>query len=85
MTSPTTTFGSRATRAAVTLVSPRGAVFLLLAILLIGIFVLLQEGSSFDSILVRIAPDIAPTALAGVALTGIIRRPWLSKSEFDWA
>ena len=41
-------------------------------VLLIVIFALLQEGSSFGSILVRIAPDIAPAALAGFALTGII-------------
>lgn len=41
-------------------------------ILLVIIFALLQEGSSFASILVRLAPDIAPAALAGFALTGII-------------
>ena len=41
-------------------------------ILLIVIFAFLKEGSSLTSILSRIAPDIAPAALAGFALTGII-------------
>lgn len=41
-------------------------------LLLIVIFALLKEGSSFASILARIGPDIAPGALAGFALTGII-------------
>lgn len=41
-------------------------------ILLVVIFSLLKEGSSFASILSRIGPDIAPAALAGFALTGII-------------
>lgn len=41
-------------------------------LLLIGIFVLLREGSSFASVLTRVGPDIAPAALAGFALTGII-------------
>jgi ribose/xylose/arabinose/galactoside ABC-type transport system permease subunit len=41
-------------------------------ILLIVIFAFLKEGSSFTSIFVRIAPDIAPAALAAFALTGII-------------
>ena len=41
-------------------------------ILLIVIFAFLKEGSSFASILARLGPDIAPAALAGFALTGII-------------
>ena len=41
-------------------------------ILLIVIFALLKEGSSFASILARLGPDIAPAALAAFALTGII-------------
>ncbi len=42
------------------------------AILLIVIFTFLKEGSSFREVLTRIGPDIAPVALAGFALTGII-------------
>ncbi|MHA6669189.1 ABC transporter permease [Homoserinimonas sp. A447] len=59
MTSQSTTFGSRAARAAITLVSPRGAVFLLLAILLIGITVLnpnFAEPSQFIRFIQRVAP-----------------------------
>ena len=41
-------------------------------ILLIAIYALLKEGSSFAEILARLGPDIAPAALAGFALTGII-------------
>ena len=41
-------------------------------ILLAVIFSLLKEGSSFAEILARLGPDIAPAALAGFALTGII-------------
>jgi ribose/xylose/arabinose/galactoside ABC-type transport system permease subunit len=41
-------------------------------LLLIVIFAFLKEGSSFASILARTGPDIAPAALAGFALTGII-------------
>jgi ribose/xylose/arabinose/galactoside ABC-type transport system permease subunit len=41
-------------------------------ILLIVILALLKEGSSFALILTRIGPDIAPSALAAFALTGII-------------
>jgi simple sugar transport system permease protein len=41
-------------------------------ILLLVIFFLLKEGSSFQQVLGRIGPDIAPVALAGYALTGII-------------
>jgi simple sugar transport system permease protein len=41
-------------------------------ILLVVIFALLKEGSSFNSVLARIGPDIAPAALAGFAMTGII-------------
>ena len=41
-------------------------------VLLIVIFAFLKEGSSFREVLARIGPDIAPVALAGFALTGII-------------
>jgi ribose transport system permease protein len=41
-------------------------------VLLIVIFAFLKEGSSFANVLSRIGPDIAPVALAGFALTGII-------------
>src|SRR5688500_7008792 len=41
-------------------------------ILLSVIFALLNEGSSFASILAHLGPDIAPAALAAFALTGII-------------
>ena len=41
-------------------------------VLLVAIFALLSDGSSFSSVLTRIGPDIAPAALAGFALTGII-------------
>lgn len=42
------------------------------AILLGVIFLFLKEGSSFAEVWWRIGPDIAPVALAGFALTGII-------------
>lgn len=41
-------------------------------ILLIVILAFLKEGSSFATVLGRVGPDIAPAALAGFALTGII-------------
>ena len=41
-------------------------------ILLLAIFLLLKEGSSFAVVLARVGPDIAPIALAGFALTGIV-------------
>ncbi len=41
-------------------------------LLLFTIWVLLKEGGSFSEVLRRSAPDIAPVALAGFALTGII-------------
>jgi simple sugar transport system permease protein len=41
-------------------------------VLLLVIFLFLKEGSSFGEVLRRIGPDIAPIALAGFALTGII-------------
>jgi ribose/xylose/arabinose/galactoside ABC-type transport system permease subunit len=41
-------------------------------LLLIVIFAFLKEGSSFAEVLTRVGPDIAPAALAGFALTGII-------------
>jgi ribose/xylose/arabinose/galactoside ABC-type transport system permease subunit len=41
-------------------------------LLLLAIWLLLKQGSSFSDVLLRSAPDIAPVALAGFALTGII-------------
>lgn len=41
-------------------------------LLLAGIWLLLKEGSSFWSVLERAGPDVAPVALAGFALTGIV-------------
>lgn len=41
-------------------------------ILLVVIFLFLKEGSSFRAVLSQIGPDIAPVALAGFAMTGII-------------
>ena len=41
-------------------------------LLLAGIWLLLKEGSSFASVLTRASSDVAPIALAGFALTGII-------------
>jgi simple sugar transport system permease protein len=41
-------------------------------ILLLVIFLFLKEGGSFATVLSGIGPDIAPVALAGFALTGII-------------
>ena len=40
--------------------------------LLVTIALLLREGGSFGEVLRRLGPDIAPVALAGFALTGII-------------
>lgn len=40
--------------------------------LLVSIALLLHEGASFGDVLKRLGPDIAPIALAGFALTGII-------------
>jgi ribose/xylose/arabinose/galactoside ABC-type transport system permease subunit len=42
------------------------------SILLAAIFFLIREGGSFQAVLLRAGPDIAPVALAGFALTGII-------------
>lgn len=42
------------------------------AALLVMIALLLREGASFGDVLRRLGPDIAPVALAGFALTGII-------------
>lgn len=41
-------------------------------LLLVGIWLLLKEGSSFSLVLSRAGADVAPIALAGFALTGII-------------
>jgi len=41
-------------------------------LLLLAIRLLLKQGSSFSDVILRSAPDIAPVALAGFALTGII-------------
>lgn len=52
----------------------RRILFLLLAnvILLVAIAVLLKQGASFAEVLRRCASDLAPTILAGFALTGVI-------------
>ena len=41
-------------------------------VLLVGISILLKEGASFRNVLLRSSSDVAPIALAGFALTGII-------------
>lgn len=41
-------------------------------ILLASTFVLLKEGGSISSVLLRLGPNIAPIVLAGIGLTGII-------------
>lgn len=41
-------------------------------LLLAAIWLLLKDGSSFSGVLTRIGPEIAPVALAGFALTGIV-------------
>lgn len=52
----------------------RRILFLLVGnlLLLVGIWLLLKEGGSFGSVLTRSSSDVAPIALAGFALTGII-------------
>ncbi|MDA1275277.1 MAG: ABC transporter permease [Verrucomicrobia bacterium] len=41
-------------------------------LLLLAIFVLVQDGGSFADVILNAAPNVAPTVLAGLGLTGII-------------
>jgi len=71
------TFGDRASRAALTLISPRGAVFLLLAILLVAIAVL-NPGFADPAQFIRFIQRVAPIAIVAIGQYFVI-----VSGEFD--